>query len=53
MYSFDLVLFPIWNQSIVPCLILTVAPLDLHTDFSGGRPDGPVFLTLEKLSTVC
>ena len=27
--------FPIRNQSIVPCVVLTV--LDLHTDFSGGR----------------
>ena len=30
--------FPIWNQSVVPCLIL-----DLHTDFSGSRWDGLVF----------
>ena len=28
--------FPIWNQSVVPCLVLTVT-LDLHTDFLGGR----------------
>ena len=28
--------FPIWNQSVVPCPVLTVA-FDLHTDFSGGR----------------
>ena len=28
--------FPIWNQSIVPCPVLTVL-LDLQTDFSGGR----------------
>ena len=28
--------FPIWNQSVVPFLVLTVV-LDLHTDFSGGR----------------
>ena len=27
--------FPVWNQSIVPCLVLFL--LDLHTDFSGGR----------------
>ena len=27
---------PTWNQSIVPCLVLTVV-LDLHTDFSGVR----------------
>ena len=28
--------FPIWNQSVVPCPVLTVL-LDLHTEFSGGR----------------
>ena len=28
--------FPIWNQSIVPCLVLTVASWPF-TDFSGGR----------------
>ena len=27
--------------------------LDLHTDFSGGRSGGLVFLTLEEFSTVC
>ena len=27
--------FPIWNQSIVPCLVLLV--LDLHAGFLGGR----------------
>ena len=27
--------FPIWKQSVVPCLILLL--LDLHTGFSGGR----------------
>ena len=27
--------FPIWNQSVVPCPVLT-ALLDLQTDFSGG-----------------
>ena len=26
---------------------------DLHTDFSGGRSDGPVFPSLEEFSTVC
>ena len=34
--------FPIWNQSVVPCPVLTVA-IDLHTDFSGGRSGGLVF----------
>ena len=28
--------FPIWNQSIVSCKVLTVLP-DLHASFSGGR----------------
>ena len=28
---------PIWNQFVVPCPVLTVLLLDLHTDFSGGR----------------
>ena len=27
--------------------------LDLHTDFSGGRSDGLVFLSLEEFSTIC
>ena len=27
--------------------------IDLHTDFSGGRWSGLVFLSLEKISTVC
>ena len=44
--------FLIWNQSVVPCLVLTVA-LDLHTDFSGGRSGGLVFLSLEEFSTIC
>ena len=37
--------FPVWNQSVVPCPVLTVA-CDLHTDFSGGRSGGLVFLSL-------
>ena len=28
-------------------------PLDLHTDFSGGRYSGMVFLPLEEFSIVC
>ena len=28
--------FPIWNQSVVPCLVWLLL-LDLHTGFSGGR----------------
>ena len=33
--------FPIWNQSVVPCPVLTV--VDIHTDFCGGRSSGLVF----------
>ena len=29
--------FPIWNQSVVPCPVLTVASWNLHIGFSGGR----------------
>ena len=37
--------FPIWSQSVVPCLVLTVA-LDLHIGFSEGRQGGLVSPTL-------
>ena len=30
------VFFPLWNQSIIPYLVLTVA-FDLHTGFSGSK----------------
>ena len=30
MYSLDILLFPIMNQSFVPCLVLTVASLPAH-----------------------
>ena len=43
--------FPIWNQSVVPCLVLTVT-LDLHTDFSGGRSGGLVFPSLSEFSSL-
>ena len=43
---------PIWNQSVVPCPVLTVAP-DLHIGFSRGRSGGLVFPSLEEFSTVC
>ena len=36
-------LFPIWNQSVLPCLVLIVA-FDLHTGFSRGRSGGLVWL---------
>ena len=37
--------FPVWNQSVVSCSVLTVA-LDLYTNFSGGRSGGLVFPSL-------
>ena len=37
--------FPFWNQSVVPCLVITIAP-DLHTDFLGGRSGGLVLPSL-------
>ena len=37
--------FPIWNQSIIPCPVLTVA--------SRSRKGGLVFPSLEEFSTVC
>ena len=45
-------LFPIWNQSVVPCPFLTLLS-DLHTDFSGVRSDVLAFPSLEEFSTVC
>ena len=44
--------FPIWNQSVVPCLVLTGASW-LHTGFPGGKLGGLVFPSLEEFSTVC
>ena len=35
--------FPIWNQSVVPCLVLIVV-LHLQTDFSGGKSGALVHL---------
>ena len=43
--------FPIWNQSVVPCPVLLLP--DLHTNFSRGRSDSLVFLSLEEFPTVC
>src|SRR5574337_844936 len=40
--------FPVWNQSVVPCPVLT----DLHTGFSRGRSGGLVFPSLSEFSTV-
>ena len=44
--------FPIWNQSVVPCLVLTVASWP-HTDFWRGRSGSLLFPSLEEFSTVC
>ena len=43
--------FPIWNQSVVPCPVLTVAS-DLHTAFSKVRSGGPVFPSLSEYSKI-
>ena len=43
--------FPIWNQSVVPCPVLTVASWP-HTGFSRGRSSGLVFPSLSEFSTV-
>ena len=42
----------IWDQSVVPCPLLTVLP-DLHIDFSRDRLSGLVFTSLYKFSIVC
>ena len=44
--------FPIWNQSVVPYPVLTVAFWPAYR-FSGGRSGGLVFPSLEEFSTVC
>ena len=43
---------PIWNQSIVPCPVLTVL-LDLHIDFSGDRSGGLVCVLYVYLFLLC
>ena len=43
--------FPIWNQSVVLCPVLTAASY-LHTRFSRGRSGGLVFPSLSEFSTV-
>ena len=43
--------FSIWNQSVVPCPVLTVASC-LHIDFSGGKSGGLIFPSLSEFSTV-
>ena len=41
--------FPIWNQTIVQCTVLTVVH-DLHMDSLGGRSGGLVFPFLKEFS---
>ena len=43
--------FPIWNQSVVPCLVLTVAFWPVYI-FSRGRSSGLVFPSLSEFFTV-
>ena len=43
--------FPLWNQSVVPCPVLTVASWPA-TAFSSGRSGGLVFSSLSEFSTV-
>ena len=43
--------FPNWNQSVFPCLVLSVTFWPAY--FSGGRSDRLVFPSLEEFSTVC
>jgi len=43
--------FPIWNQSVVPCPVLTVASWPAYR-FLRGRSGGLVFPSLEEFSTV-
>ena len=43
--------FPIWNQSAVPCPVLTVASWPAYK-FLRGRSGGLVFLSLSEFSTV-
>ena len=42
---------PIWNQSVVPCLVLSLLP-DLHIGFSRVKSGGLVCSSLSKFSTV-
>ena len=44
--------FPIWNPSVVPCPVLTVASWPAYR-FLKGRSGGLVFPSLEEFSTVC
>ena len=43
--------FAIWNQSVVPCPVLSVASC-VHIGFSRGRSGGLVFPSLSEFSTV-
>ena len=45
--------FLIWNQSVVPCLLLTVASWPAYRCFSGGRSGGLEFPYLEEFPVCC
>ena len=46
------ILFPIWNQSVVPCPVLAVVSWPAYR-FLRGRSGGLVFPSLSEFSTVC
>jgi len=46
------ILFPIWNKSVVPCPVLTVASWPAY-NYSRGRSDGLVFPSLEFSTVYC
>ena len=51
MYSLDILLFLFVISLLFHVQFELLLP-DLHTDFSGGRPGGLVFPSLEEFSTV-
>ena len=51
IYILDILLFPIWNQSVVPCPFLTVASLPAYR-FLRRQVRCLVFLPFEEFSTV-
>ena len=52
LYSLDVLLSPIWNQSVIPCPVLTVASW-LAYRFLKRQVRCLVFSSLEEFSTVC
>ena len=51
IYNLNILLFQFGTSSLFH-VRLKLLLLDLHTDFSGGRSGGLVFLSLEEFSTV-